>query len=196
MVEQASIYQLKISLDGLKPAIWRRVEVPGSFTLDKLHRVIQIAMGWEDYHLWTFHIGNTEYMPSVDGGFLFDFGPKPENPMRVTLDQALGGHKIKFRYVYDMGDDWLHTITVEKVIAPEAGVTYPRCTAGEHACPPEDCGGPWGYVNLLEVLRDPAHEEHGEMLEWLGGEFDPEAFDLEAVNRRLQPRARKSKTKK
>lgn len=195
MAEQASIYQLKISLDRLKPAIWRRVEVPGSLTLDKLHGVIQVAMGWEDYHLWSFHIGDTEYMPAADGGFLFDFGPKPENPKRVTLDQAVGGHKIKFRYVYDMGDDWLHTIKVEKVIALEAGVTYPRCTAGEHACPPEDCGGPWGYVHLLEVLDDPAHEEHEEMLEWLGGEFDPEAFDLDPVNRRLQPKPRKSKAK-
>lgn len=195
MTEHASIYQLKITLDRLKPAVWRRVEVPGSFTLDKLHSVIQIAMGWEDYHLWTFDIGGVEYMPAMPGGMPFDFGPKPENPKHVTLDQALGGQKIKFRYVYDMGDDWLHTIKVEKVIAPEAGATYPRCTAGEHACPPEDCGGPWGYSEMLETLSEPAHENYRELLEWLGGEFDPEAFDLDAVNRRLQPRTRKSKTK-
>lgn len=190
------IYQLKITLAGLEPEIWRRVEVPGDYTLDKLHGVIQAAMDWEDYHLWAFYIGDAEYMPSVPGDFSFDFGSQPQNPKNVTLEEALGGRKIKFRYVYDMGDDWLHEIKVEKIVAPQESVVYPRCSAGEHGCPPEDCGGPWGYADMLEILSEPEHEDYGRTLEWLGGEFDPEAFNLDAINRELIRRFKKRAKKK
>src|SRR5262249_4936275 len=95
------------------------------------------------------------------------------------------GYK-KFRYTYDFGDNWRHTIQVEKVLAPAAGERYPKCVKGKRACPPEDCGGVWGYAELLEALADPKHKRHEELKEWVGGEFDPEAFDIEAVNDELQ----------
>ena len=109
-----------------------------------------------------------------------------EDERKVKLSQVVArGHK-KFSYVYDFGDNWDHTILVEKVLPAEAGVRYPRCTAGKRACPPEDCGGAWGYVDFLDAIKNPKHEQHAGMLEWIGGEFDPEAFDIEAVNEGLR----------
>lgn len=192
MRESARIYQLKIALPYIEPPIWRRLEVPGAMTFDALHAVIQIAMGWEDCHLWMFYVGKTEVSPESEQ---FDFPGKQraQSADRTTLDHMLAGRRIKFRYIYDMGDDWLHEIKVEKVSAPAPGAQYPRCTGGERACPPEDCGGFPGYLNLLETLANPKHPEREEMLEWIGGEWNAEAFDIDAVNDRLQPRKRKSR---
>ncbi|MGH8699874.1 MAG: plasmid pRiA4b ORF-3 family protein [Burkholderiales bacterium] len=185
------IYQLKVTLPYITPAIWRRVEVPGTTTFGDLHAAIQIAMGWEDCHLWAFYVGKTEISPESEQ---FDMPgmPAARPADRTTLDEVLAGQRIKFRYVYDMGDDWLHEIKVEKIAASEPSVQYPRCTGGARACPPEDCGGFPGYQNVLEAMADPKHPEHEEMLEWIGGEWDPEAFDMDAVNARLQPRKRRA----
>jgi len=191
MSDPARIYQLKIALPYIKPAIWRRLEVSGDMTFAALHAVIQRAMGWEDDHLWAFYVEKIEVSPASEQ---MDFPgvPRAQPADGTTLDQMLAGRRIKFRYVYDMGDDWLHEVKVEKVFAPEPKVAYPRCTGGERACPPEDCGGFPGYFHLLEAMADPKHPEHNEMLEWIGEEWDPEAFDLEAVNSALQPRRRRS----
>jgi hypothetical protein len=91
----------------------------------------------------------------------------------------------RFLYEYDFGDEWMHQVIVEERFPPEEGVRYPRCVGGERACPPEDCGGPWGYADFAEAARNPDHERHADILEWVGDEFDPEAFDIEAVNRQL-----------
>jgi hypothetical protein len=160
-------------------------------TFDDLHAVIQIAMGWEDDHLWAFYVGKTEISPEAEQ-LPFPGVPSAEPAHSTTLDGILAGRCIKFRYVYDMGDNWTHEIKVEKVVVPDPEVAYPRCTGGARAGPPEECGGFGGYQNLLEVLANPKHRERDEMLEWIGGEWDPEAFDMDAVNARLQPRKGKA----
>jgi hypothetical protein len=109
-----------------------------------------------------------------------------EDARRVTLATLVRGEQDKFRYEYDFGDGWDHELLIEKILPPEAGKRYPVCLAGKRACPPEDCGGIWGYVGFLEAIHDPQHPEHEEMLEWVGGEFDPDAFDLDEVNTALQ----------
>jgi len=182
------VYQLKITLRDVRPPIWRRVLVTDATTLHQLHWIVQAAMGWTNSHLHQFIIDEEYYsepMLEVD-----DWGPEVKNEKRVRLS-ALGlKPKRKFTYEYDFGDSWRHEILVEKVFAPEAGARYPQCVAGKRACPPEDCGGVWGYERFLEVIKDEDDPEHEEMLEWAGGAFDPEAFNLEEVNQELKGIAR------
>ena len=173
------IYQLKVTLNHIKPPIWRRVEVPGEIRLGKLHRALQAAMGWTDSHLHAFRIGNERYgVPDPN------FPSDTKNERNIRLD-SVAQQSGRFFYDYDFGDGWKHEIEVEKILPAETAVHYPRCVDGKRACPPEDCGGPPGYEYLLEVLADPEHEEHDSMIEWVGGEFDPEAFDVEKVNQIL-----------
>ncbi len=179
-----AIYELRVALPYIVPTIWRQLEIPGTMTFDDLHRAIQVAMGWEDCHLWAFYVGKTEVSPEPEQ-FDFPGEPRARPADSTTIEEMLAGQRAKFRYVYDMGDDWLHEIKVEKVFAPEPGVTYPRCTGGERAGPPEDCGGFPGYFHLMEVVANPKHPEHGEMLDWIGGDWDPEAFDIVAMNKEL-----------
>jgi len=172
----AEVYQLRIDLREIKPPIWRRLLVPGDVTLYKLHQIIQAAMPWADYHLYEFSIGGERFGdPSEE-----DWEP-PRSARRYRVNQVVRAGQ-KFAYVYDFGDYWEHEIKVEKVLPAEPGVRYPVCITGKRACPPEDCGGPWGYLEMLAVLTDPQHEEHDSTVEWLDGEFDPEAFDLERTN--------------
>lgn len=162
---------------------WRaakRVLVPSDFTLAKLHTVLQVAMGWEDCHLHEFRIGG-----------LTIGGPDPDAPRtlinekKVRLLDVLAKVGAKGMYAYDFGDGWEHNIVVEKILTPAPGVEYPVCVTGKRRGPPEDSGGPFGYENLFEVLGDPKHEEHKTMREWIGNDFDPEAFSIDDVNRRL-----------
>jgi hypothetical protein len=177
----APIYQLKITLRDSRPPIWRRVLVPGDFTLFKLHYVIQAAFGWLDYHLHQFIIDGSYYsIPSPE-----DWEPIIDE-RRFTLQTIAPTPGKKFTYEYDFGDSWEHNILVEKIIPAEPSTTYPVCVKGKRACPPEDVGGIWGYANFLEAIADPAHEEHDSYLEWVGGEFDPEEFDLEQINKLLK----------
>jgi hypothetical protein len=176
-----SIHQLKITLKGSKPPIWRRVLVPSDTSLPKLHAIFQVVMGWQDYHLHQFTVGETSYGEPDPDGML-----NLRNERNVRLNRIAPAAKHRFAYEYDFGDGWDHAVLVEKVLPPEPGATYPVCIAGKRACPPEDCGGIWGYADFLEAISDPDHEEHDSMLEWIGGEFDPEAFDLAEVNRRLR----------
>jgi Plasmid pRiA4b ORF-3-like protein len=175
------IYQLKITLKGARPPIWRRVHIPSDITLAKLHKIIQLAMGWYNCHLHEFEVQGQTYgqpMPEYDFDVL--------NEQRIRLNQFVTREKVKFAYLYDMGDSWDHEILVEKILSPDPETRYPVCIKGKRACPPEDCGGVWGYADLLAILRDPNHSEHEEMLEWVGGQFDSEAFDLEEANRQLE----------
>jgi len=178
----APVYRIKVGLRGVKPPIWRRLEVPADISLARLHMVIQVAFGWDDGHL---HVFETPYgsFGTADAGL----GHRAEAP--VTLEQvapAVGG---KLRYVYDFGDDWQHDIVVEKVLDRDPAAAYPRCTGGRRTAPPEDCGGVWGYAELVEVMADPDHPEHQDRLKWLGlddaGDFASDGFDAAAVGRAL-----------
>jgi hypothetical protein len=178
------IYQLKITLRNFKPPIWRRVLTPGKFTLHKLHKIIQIAMGWTDSHLHHFLIDGVYYSCPHPGSGWKELGNKDSR--RVTLAKIATYEKQKFIYEYDFGDSWEHDILVEKIGQAEPGVKYPRCLKGVGACPPEDIGGVWGYAEFLEAINDPKHSEHETYLEWIGGEFDPKAFDMADVNEELR----------
>ena len=172
--------QLKVTLLGVHPPIWRRLLVPGDTTLAKLHLILGVAMGWEDYHLHGFRIGEQRYGPADYEDAIGD----EIDESTVTVAEAFGQRR-KGTYTYDFGDSWEHEIVLEKTTSTEPQ-QIALCLAGKRACPPEDSGGTWGYANLLEALGDPEHEEHEEYLEWAGEEFDPEAFDLAAVNAKLQ----------
>jgi hypothetical protein len=180
------IYQLKVTLLDTRPPIWRRLRVPSGFALEDLHSVIQAAMGWDESHLHEFRIGQKRFGKSDPSARLM--GIDPIGSERTTrLFMVLGKVKAKAMYTYDFGDSWEHAIVVEKVLLPEPGVPYPVCIEGKLQGPPEDCGGIPGYYNLLEAIRDPNHPEHEDLLDWVGGEFDPDAFSVEEVNHRLAP---------
>lgn len=175
---KARLYQLRIDLLELKPTIWRRVKVPGSIKLSQLHVVLQSTMGWLGGHLHSFTIGETEYgVPDPD----FEMGSPVQREDRVTLARALGAYRT-FRYLYDFGDGWEHRIKVEKILSADLPGSSPLCLAGANACPPEDVGGPPGYIEFLNAIHDPSHPEHTEMLEWYGAQFDPIAFSVDEVN--------------
>jgi hypothetical protein len=176
-------YQIKISLKGSKPPIWRRVVVPVEITLDLLHQVIQDAMGWYNCHLHAFTIGEEEYQGrGMDGYWNENSGALDEADYRLC--DLVAGEKDTFDYVYDFGDSWAHKLTIEKVIPAAQRPPMMTCLAGKNACPVEDCGGLWGYYNMLRVIADPEHPEHEEVKEWME-EMDQADFDLEKVNGRL-----------
>ena len=162
------------------PPIWRRFQVDDQISLADLHPILQAVMGWEDSHRHRFQVRGDYYAT-----------PDP-TPLEDTLD---AGSKMladfsflpneKFAYTYDFGDGWLHQITVEMQQPMTEPLTSPRCLAGERACPPEDSGGVWGYEDLLERFGDPDDPEYEELLDWLGGDFDSEKFDLQQINQRL-----------
>lgn len=174
-----NIYETRITLQGVSPPIWRRLQVPADISLEYLHNVLQIVMGWESGHLHQFIVNGDSY-GTPDAEFLTDI--QDENAYRLSDLVGEGG---RLAYEYDFGDAWMHEIRIEKELPAESGKSSLRCIAGERACPPEDCGGPPGYEHLLAVLADPDHEEYEDMLEWIGGGLDPEAFDLKAVNAEL-----------
>jgi len=181
----SSVYQLKITLAYAKPPIWRRIEVASDTKLDTLAMIILAAMGWENAHLHQFIVGETYYsMPDPYGM------TESLDERKYTLAQILPEEKAKCIFEYDFGDGWQHEVLVEKILPREPKTTYPRCTAGKMACPPEDCGGVWGYMNLVEILKDPEHDEHESYVEWLGLEsgedFDPKEFYVEEVNAHLR----------
>jgi pRiA4b ORF-3-like protein len=178
-----AILQVRITLVGAEdPPVWRRVLIPAAYPLDRVHRVVQGAMGWQDYHLHVFRVGELAYGPDPEGvlGYL------EETKVRLA-DVADAGACIE--YEYDFGDGWEHELAVEARTEAEVGRTYPACTGGEGACPPEDSGGMPGYQRLKEILADPSHEEHDEMRIWADsqarGDFDPPRFDLAAASARV-----------
>jgi len=175
-----SVYQLKVTLRDSKPPIWRRIEVTSDIRLSTLHQVLQVVMGWEEAHLHQFMAHGIYY-----GTPHPDFGFEVHNEQQVSLQQVVSRAKDKLIYEYDFGDSWDHELLVEKILSLDEEKRYPVCLTGKRACPPEDCGGMWGYASLLEAIRDPEHPEHEEMMAWVGSEFDPDLFDLDEVNREL-----------
>ena len=177
---KTKIFELEIVLAEVQPLVRRRVQVPGEVELAVLHEVVQSAMGWTNSHLHEFEIAGRRYgIPDPDWG------------SQEIIDETRGKlfrlvkQGDRFGYLYDFGDNWAHTLAVDKVIAAEPGVRYPRCIAGQGACPPEDVGGPWGYEEFQAGIGDPSHPEHDERLEWAGGTFDPHHFDLEKADRAI-----------
>ncbi len=179
------VYQFKITLKDIKPPVWRRIQVPGTYSFWDLHVAIQDAMGWYDCHLHHFEILNPftkekEYIgiPDEEG----EMGIKILTGWKERLSDYFLKENVKADYLYDYGDNWEHTIKLEKILPREEEIKYPVCIDGERACPPEDCGGTGGHEDFLEVIMDPNHKEYEGMLEWAGGEFDPEYFDCKNVH--------------
>ncbi len=185
-----NVFSIKISLQGIRPQIFRRIEVPCDLTLHDLHLVIQAAMGWENYHLYEFKIRNKIFTSNPDKWPRFpEFHGLPvydDSESAYINEIALMGENTKIVYRYDFGDEWVHTVKIEKVIQAVKGVYYPRCVAGKRACPPEDSGGAYGYLNMLDVLKDPKNKEYDEIKNWLSEYFDPEYFNVEEANKRLR----------
>ena len=176
-----TIYQIKISLIGAKPPIWRTFLVPDDIALAAFHEVIQVTMGWTNSHLHQF-IANQVFYGIPDD----DFELEMEDETQYKLSQLLTKEKESLVYEYDFGDSWEHKILLEKILPYDPKIALPVCLKGKRACPPEDCGGIWGYEELLQTISNPKHPGHDEMLEWLGGEFDSEEFDLEEINENLE----------
>ena len=180
-------FQLKITLRNIRPPVWRRVVVDPDRTLAHLHSVLQTAFGWEDYHLHMFTADGVNYgVPSPD-----DWEPVRDE-RRVKLNKLLREPKETLLYEYDFGDSWEHVVVLEKILpAPEHPTPY--CSGGRRACPPEDSGGPWGYADFLAAISDAGHPEHESYLEWVGGSFDPEAFDRNEVSGELSTLRRRGR---
>ena len=183
--------RLRVTLLDVEPPVWREVLVPFDLTFAQLHQVLQSAMGWEDCHLHEFDIGEVHVgLPAPKDFFA---GDQPLLDERKTrLGDVLDG-RLKFRYWYDFGDDGWHEIAIGKGAAGDGG--GPRLLAGEGACPPEDCGGPCGYVELRQALADPKHPEHHELREW-AGEFDARRFDFDSAAKRVAKALRRAGARK
>jgi hypothetical protein len=179
--EPIQIYQLKVTLRGSHPLIWRQFQVKSDITLAKLHRILQTVMGWTNTHLHRFLIRGAQYGIPDDVVLR-----KMIDERKHRLSDVVSGQASRFTYEYDFGDGWHHELLLERTLSPEAGVHYPVCLAGARACPPEDVGGMAGYENLPEAIHDPNHPQREEYLEWIGDGFDSEAFDADEVNRKLR----------
>lgn len=175
-----AVIRLVTTLVDVEPAVWRRLLVPGSVRLDKLHRILQAAMGWDDHHLHCFEIDGQRF------GIQFDEYPEGElDEKSVTVHGALSDVD-RFTYEYDFGDGWEHDVVIEARWRMPTGLKYGVCLDGANACPPEDCGGAPGYEYFLQAIADPSHDDHDDMVGWVGGDFDAAAFDIAAANARLQ----------
>lgn len=171
------IYRLKVTLRRSRPSIWRRFLVPADITLKRLHDSLQVVMGWTDSHLHQFSAKGVLYGTSDR-----EFGLVRVSETRTTIAQLLRHPKDRLLYEYDFGDGWEHDVVLEGVLPPGSNGRYPVVEGGRRACPPEDVGGIPGYARFLEILADPKHPEHRDMLEWVGGAFDPESFDVGEAN--------------
>ncbi len=170
----SKIFKLKIQLDGAtKPPIWREVLVPSDANLFLLHCTIQGSMGWMNGHLHQFIInGNFYGLPHPE------FDDDMEDERKVKISDVLRKSKDKIMYEYDFGDGWLHSVTLIEILEADVKSVYPALLKGKGACPPEDCGGIFGFEDLKEVMKNPKNEEHEDMVEWLGYVFDPDEFEL------------------
>jgi hypothetical protein len=198
----AEVYQIKLSLEGSKPPIWRRLWLPAAISLADVHDVIQIAMDWQNDHLHHFIAGNYNSSSVV---FFSDpimlNGDDCLDEAEARLDALLVQPKAKLRYEYDFGDSWMHSLVLEKILVqPSEEAAIPRCVTGKRACPPEDSGGLWGWQSIRGVLADPSHPEYEAYSETFDPDFDPEAFDAAAINKalnkRFAPKRKRAKAKK
>jgi hypothetical protein len=178
------IYQFKITLLDIKPAIWRRIQVPDC-TLADLHEYIQAAFGWWNYHLHQFNIDGERYGPPAPDEMDFELEMIDETDVPLSKLIPKSGRKSRWIYEYDFGDGWRHEILFEGFPSADPKAKYPICIEGERACPPEDSGGPWGYADFLAAIADPRHERHEELLEWRGP-FDPESFDAKKATKEMR----------
>ena len=165
-----TIATLRIDLLGSDPPIWRELEVPIAMTLKQLHAVVQAAMGWENAHLWEFAVGGERIGSS--------------RATKLTLQALLQPRTTKLTYIYDFGDCWEHQLILTRPRAADPSLGYPRYLAGEHAAPPEDCGGIPGFYSQLEILADPKHPDHPHIKDWFG-DYDPNGFDEQPIKDRL-----------
>lgn len=180
-------YQLKVTLRHVEPPIWRRLLVSGDTDLGSLHLIIQAAMGWENCHLHEFEIKGKRYGATAPEGPVNPFLERDvQNEDVVAVSEVAPREKTQFLYTYDSGDTWEHDILVERILPAQEATACPVCLEGKRACPPEDCGGVWGYADLIEALADPNHPEREDLLEWVGEDFDPEKLDVDAVNHMLR----------
>jgi hypothetical protein len=177
-------FQFRVALEQIRPPIWRRIRVLDC-SLDEFHEHLQTAMGWTNSHLHQFEIAEVRYGDPQLLGDAFDL-VEDEDSRFIDLSEVVAGQGkgLKFRYVYDFGDTWEHSIEFEGMVATEPNVKYPVCVEGAHACPPEDCGGVPGYEHLLEVLANSRHPEFKELRQWVGA-FDSEQFTAQAATRRM-----------
>lgn len=173
------VFEIIISLQETSPLVWRKILTHEFIELDELHMLIQITMGWENRHLYDFNINNKIY---TDSESAFEMNAMAADGLQLcdVLEDAK-----KFIYTYDFGDNWVHEIKISKIIDHDPRMNYPACTAGENACPPEDCGGIPGFGNLKSILAGKESEEKNELLTWLGGFYNPTTFDPNFVNRYL-----------
>lgn len=172
------VYALRITLRDIQPPIWRRVVVRADTSLAELHEILQDVVGWQNYPLWGFMVGQTLYEapdPEASG----------EDATKTTLKNLSLGAGSTFDYLDDAGDDWVHEVAVEEVLPSNPKVAYPMCTGGARACQPEDCGGAHRYMEILEILKDPQRADFTEVADWIDDSFHPEAFDIRATNRIL-----------
>jgi len=179
-----NIYQIQIALKDIRPKIWRRILIPSELFLSDFHKIIQTVMGWENYHLHQFVKNRYFYsvkLPDADDlwddSFDIDY-----NKNKTRVSDLLQQEKEKIIYEYDFGDGWEHDVILEKVLPYDKKIKSPFCLAGKMSCPPEDCGGTWGYMNMVKILKNPDHKEYESYIDWLGGDFDPEYFDKEEIN--------------
>jgi hypothetical protein len=175
------VISLKVTLRGIRPPIWRRLEVPSRLSLGGLHDAIQAAMGWGGHHLYMFDVAGRSY---GDPAAVDDVA----DDSRLTVGGVMEAGVRRFTYTYDFGDDWEHDIVIEAKKAAVDGRRYPACTAGKRNCPPDDCGGVWGYRDLLAALANPSRSEAREWSEWMELGFDPEQFSIETVDARIGAR--------
>ncbi len=182
---QTVVYRFKILLQDTDPVIWRRIETK-DVTLEKLHELIQTAMGWTNSHMHQFEIAGARYTdPRFMMGEFDDFGALDYSGIRIGDLVSKHGSRLRMGYEYDFGDGWQHEIVLEEVTQSEPGARYPRCIDGERACPPEDVGGVYGFADYVEAITNPSHSEYGELLKW-NGPFDPARFDAAKATRRMK----------
>ena len=186
MTATTSVHQLKVTLRGVRPPVWRRIVVASDTPLSELAIVLEAAMGWMGGHLHAFDAGAVVYEhldPDNDfgGGFR-----RTVDERTVTVADVAATPGSKLRWDYDFGDGWQHNIVVEAILPADPTIAVPACVGGRRACPPEDCGGPWGYADLLDALADPDHERHDELPEWLPPGFDPAAFDADEATEAMR----------
>lgn len=176
------VYQFKVTLKGIKPPVWRRIQVPETYSFWDLHVAIQDVFAWSDYHLHEFEIFHPSISLKVSIGIPDDEFDRYVLPgWKQKIADYFSMENRSSDYMYDFGDCWVHRIYLEKITLRDKNVDYPVCIDGKRACPHEDCGGIGGYGGFLEAIEDPNHEEHEELLEWAGGEFDPEYFNPSEV---------------
>lgn len=183
MTVDQRVLRLKVTLRGIRPPIWRRIEVPVAISLADLHETLQAAMGWADCHLRRFIHEDVYYGPPDQA-----FGMPIESERRTRLADLLRQPKDRLTYEYDFGDSWGHDVMLEAIDEAQPGARYPRVVGGKRACPPEDVGGIPGYMEFVRAIRDPDHRKHARMLEWVGGRFDPDHFDAITANDRVPNR--------